>query len=343
MRPAPLLSLFLLLAGSSLTGSSAAGNLNAPAAPADAGSAMYDLSSLCVRLATGAPGAPHSTVFVEPAAGPGPTPCTLNEIMAWMPAVDASGAAPAEVRSGKTFWGLTGGAWGLRTGTIPAGASVTGANGQGVIPIPDGIYAGGKTVTASDSDLTAGNIKVGANLFGVTGAYTGTYSSLAAPFPVAKTGDDDDGAEGVAWPDPRFKDNNNGTITDNLTGLVWLKNANCAGTMNWATARTWAAALVSGNCGLTDGSVAGQWRLPTIKELRSLVHWGVFDPAVPNTAGTGKWVEGSPFTGVQSAYWSSTTYSYYTSRAWLVDLLTIGVGGAEKTTSLYVWPVRGGQ
>ncbi|MFZ4859384.1 MAG: hypothetical protein ACOYL3_23655 [Desulfuromonadaceae bacterium] len=37
---------------------------------------------------------------------------------------------------------------------------------------------------------------------------------------------------GAAWPTPRFTDNvvngiSNGTVTDNLTGLVWLKNANC--------------------------------------------------------------------------------------------------------------------
>ena len=41
------------------------------------------------------------------------------------------------------------------------------------------------------------------------------------------TGDDGDLEAGVAWPIPRFKDNNDGTILDTLTGLIWLKNANC--------------------------------------------------------------------------------------------------------------------
>ena len=38
----------------------------------------------------------------------------------------------------------------------------------------------------------------------------------------------DDGAlqKGVPWPTPRFTDNGNGTVTDNLTHLIWLKNAN---------------------------------------------------------------------------------------------------------------------
>ena len=44
------------------------------------------------------------------------------------------------------------------------------------------------------------------------------------------TGDDGDLEKGVAWPNPRFTDNSDGTVTDNLTGLIWLKNANCFGT-----------------------------------------------------------------------------------------------------------------
>ena len=55
--------------------------------------------------------------------------------------------------------------------------------------------------------------------------------------PVPKTGQTtsygagDDGAlqKGVAWPTHRFIDNLNGTVTDKLTGLVWMKNANAFG------------------------------------------------------------------------------------------------------------------
>ena len=43
------------------------------------------------------------------------------------------------------------------------------------------------------------------------------------------TGDDGDLEKGMAWPSPRFTDNGNGTVTDKLTGLMWLKNANCIG------------------------------------------------------------------------------------------------------------------
>lgn len=50
----------------------------------------------------------------------------------------------------------------------------------------------------------------------------------------------DDGAVqmGAAATTPRFTDNSNGTVTDTLTGLVWLTNANCYGQQTWATAMT---------------------------------------------------------------------------------------------------------
>ena len=68
--------------------------------------------------------------------------------------------------------------------------------------------------------------------------------------------------KGVAWPNPRFKDNGNGTVTDNLTRLIWLKNANAFGLRTWEQALSDANALASGSAGLTDGSKAGDWRLP---------------------------------------------------------------------------------
>ena len=165
----------------------------------------------------------------------------------------------------------------------------------------------------------------------------------------------DDGKlrKGVAWPVPRFMDNANGTVRDNLTGLTWLKNANCTsfytGDTTGRNDRDWNSALVAANklkdgyCGLTDGSVAGIWRLPNVKELQSLVHSGFGFPAIPNTAGTGQWNEGDPFVSVQSTYyWSSTTYAnaWLSDHARFVNFNTGHVNGDLKTWTHYVWPVR---
>jgi hypothetical protein len=80
-----------------------------------------------------------------------------------------------------------------------------------------------------------------------------------------ETGDDGDLSKGVTWPNPRFTDNNDGTVTDNLTGLVWLKDANRFGSTNWADALIACNALAADGTNLTDGSSAGDWRLPNIK------------------------------------------------------------------------------
>ena len=157
------------------------------------------------------------------------------------------------------------------------------------------------------------------------------------------TGDDGDLKAGVAWPNPRFTDKGDGTVKDNLTGLIWLKNANAFDSRNWDTgvtveARNWATALTdcntlnSGEQGLTDGSVEGDWRLPNVKELQSLIDFGNIKPALPT---------GHPFKGVQSNYyWSSTTHAGGPSHAWLVHMRNGHVDRYKKSYYNYVWPVR---
>jgi len=162
--------------------------------------------------------------------------------------------------------------------------------------------------------------------------------------PVEKTGQtstygpNDDGTleKGVAWPDPRFTDYPDGTVTDNLTGLVWLRNANCFATrMVWDDALAVCNNLADGQCGLMDGSEPGDWRLPNVKELQSLIDFGQYDPALPS---------GHPFSGVQFYYWSSTTDADDTSGAWFVSLYDGIVYNDSKTINgHFVWPVRGGQ
>jgi len=134
-------------------------------------------------------------------------------------------------------------------------------------------------------------------------------------------------------PATRFTDKGDGTVRDNLSGLIWLKNANCFGLITWVDARAVSGKLAGGGCGLTDGSAAGDWRLPSVKELQSLIDFGNYDPALP---------KGHPFTDVQSsAYWSSTEYANDSSYAWHVYTYFGGVTTNIKSGNYYVWPVRG--
>ncbi len=157
--------------------------------------------------------------------------------------------------------------------------------------------------------------------------------------------DDGDLQRGVSLVGARFTDNGDGTVTDNMTELIWLKNANCYGPENFSEAIFDARRLNSGECGLSDNSVEGDWRLPNVNEIASLVNYAYFEPCISNTAGTGQWQEGDPFTAVKiGSYWSSTSYSDNSIRAYA---LRIHYGDVDfsytKTTSSYVWPVKGGQ
>jgi len=180
--------------------------------------------------------------------------------------------------------------------------------------------------------------------------------SAVIPAPVPKTGQTtsyaagDDGAirAGVALPNPRFTDNGNGTITDNLTKLIWLKNANCPN-----VGRDWAPALadvmslntngiINGNtCGDTSngGSHRTDWRLPNIRELLSLFNFGFFEASDLTDIFTGFKVDPG-----QSTYWSSTANAFDPTLAWIVDfdgLFLVYTDHKMGSLGSFVIPVRG--
>ena len=150
----------------------------------------------------------------------------------------------------------------------------------------------------------------------------------------AGTGQDGDKLAGNPWPTPRFTDNNNGTATDNLTGLIWLRNANCFANKDWASSITAAAGLATGACGLSDASKAGDWRMPNFNELRSLVDYSRGGPAL---------TAGHPFFNTQSStsYWCSTGGD--TGIVLGVYLSTGESQNLNKYTNGFLLPVRSGQ
>lgn len=167
---------------------------------------------------------------------------------------------------------------------------------------------------------------------GQTGCWDASGNSIAC----SGTGQDGDKLKGAAWPSPRFVDNSNGTITDNLTGLIWLKNANCFGVQAWSTALASSNSLASGSCGLTDSSSAGQWRLPNRKELLSILNYQQVNNAT--------WLGTQGFSNVQAAeYWTSSSYSGSPASKWIIHLNLYGFflsyyGDSANTYT--VWPVR---
>jgi len=130
---------------------------------------------------------------------------------------------------------------------------------------------------------------------------------------------------GAAWAG-NFTDNQNGTVTDNVTGLMWQQQDD-------GTTRLWDAAI-----SYCEGlSLAGHenWRLPNIKELESITDDSLDIPAIDTTA--------FPST-VASDYWSSTTHAFNSNFAWFVGFGIGYVGYLDKNNNtLYARCVRGGQ
>jgi hypothetical protein len=205
-------------------------------------------------------------------------------------------------------------------------------NGQTDVPI---VFTVIQFTSVPDSSLTGANFLAydGSNPF-VTLPGTGQTISYAS-------GDDGSLKAGVAWPGTRLIANGDGTVTDNLTGLIWLKNAGCFNPALWTPALTEVNQLASGACGLTDGSKAGDWRMPNLNELESMVDVSQSNPALP---------AGNPFTGFSNAiYWSST--SYYGGEtgspyAWVIRMsdgryMNDYVSNVKATSNNAVWAVKG--
>ncbi|MBU2652231.1 MAG: DUF1566 domain-containing protein [Bacteroidetes bacterium] len=163
-------------------------------------------------------------------------------------------------------------------------------------------------------------------------------------------GDDGFLKEGTTWPTPRLVDNNNGTVTDRLTGLMWTKDANLMltrdpefdtnqwvdGAINWQHALDYVALLNSENyLGHND------WRMPNRNEMTSLVDISRKNPTLP---------ERNPFSNLSGynfayVYWTSTTRADEADQAWIVWFTDGMMGGGNrlqylKTADWHVWPVR---
>ena len=164
---------------------------------------------------------------------------------------------------------------------------------------------------------------------------TGQTTCLAvngSTIPCEGTGQDGEYQKGVEWPNPRFTDNEDGTVTDNLTGLMWTKDAQIfGGTM------TTDDAIVA--CESLELAGFDDWRLPNVKELRSLIDYGTYNPALPS---------GHPFDDVplSKAYYAVSTYEASVAHykgAWVLDINHGSMWGCSPQASdHYPWPVRGG-
>ncbi len=151
-------------------------------------------------------------------------------------------------------------------------------------------------------------------------------------------GDDGDLERGAHWPEPRFSNNGDGTVKDNLTGLIWLLDANCFGTKTWQEALDAVSGLNSNPSNYTCSGYTGtygDWRLPNRKELQTLADFSQDHPSLPLE---------HPFVNLGSDpyYWSSSTHPTDHNWATILYVRTGKLDDNIKSTHYYVWPVRDG-
>ena len=254
----------------------------------------------------------------------------------------ADDAAAGNILSGLEAWTKAGS---LLTGTM---ANV----GQQIItPSTTNLtitagYHDGTGYVVGDTDLVAGNIKSGINLFNVAGTLksllpdtgqTGCWDAAGTAITcgAASVGQDAEyTASNSGTCNPSFTDNGDETITDNCTNLRWqkcsqgLSGADCA--TGAATTSYWADAL--SYCEGLDFAGQTDWRLPNVKELQSIVNYQNYGPAINTTY----------FPATQSDYyWSGTAYESDPASAWGVDFGGGSVDGGGKDANLiYVRCVR---
>jgi len=120
----------------------------------------------------------------------------------------------------------------------------------------------------------------------------------------------------------RFIQNADGTITDNLSGLMWKQQP-------FQDSLSWESALQSAE--ETNFAGASDWRLPNIKELQSLNDENYSNPSI------------NPIFNSQISagkYWSSTSLLNQTTKAWYLDTRFGITTYAVKTDKLKVVFVR---
>lgn len=126
------------------------------------------------------------------------------------------------------------------------------------------------------------------------------------------------------WKDgPKLTRAADGTVADQTTGLIWQSSVSPE-SMTWEAAQEYCQNLRQ--AGQSD------WRLPTIRELRSVSDDRMAQPSLNPEF----------FSGAGSvACWSSTTQSNRPERAWFVDFTSGLVTYRDKTEQLSVLVVRG--
>ncbi len=194
-------------------------------------------------------------------------------------------------------------------------------------------------LTTCDSDLTACEAQPFAQP--TKSGQMLCYNAAGSVIACSGTGQDGELQNGVAR---NFTDNGDGTITDNVTGLMWEKFSDDGSIHDRNNQYSWQNAFSVKIASLNTGSFAGHndWRLPNMTELSTLSKFNAATPAEYSEFTT-PCSPGCPVTTCSctypSAFWSSTTATTPSS-ALALDASTGGIPALPKTNTQNARAVR---
>lgn len=136
-------------------------------------------------------------------------------------------------------------------------------------------------------------------------------------------------AEGISWPEPRFNETSENTITDLMTGLIWEKSPVMTNAMDWESAKGISEKYNREE--IKNNSEFNDWRLPTIYELETLTNYDV--------SNANDWLTDSGFQNIKSQYWTKTPS--LAGYGWTLLIFNGLISHNHKDLDNYVWLVRG--
>ena len=121
-----------------------------------------------------------------------------------------------------------------------------------------------------------------------------------------------------------FTVNNDGTVLDNSNGLIWQQAD--GGKHAWGDSLKYCEAL--------DLAGKDDWRLPNVKELRSMCDETLMYPSLDKRA--------FPDINAAHSYWSSSYENHQPTRGWMVTMVDGKIEHPDKSGVLHARCVRGG-
>jgi len=171
---------------------------------------------------------------------------------------------------------------------------------------------------------------------------TTCYNDAGSPIACAGSKRDGEIQAGDAF---NYTDNGNGTITDNVTGLMWEKLSDDGSIHDKDNQYAGLTAAIAKATSLNTANFAGHndWRIPNLRELESLPDYSLYNLAVRAPFRTNCVANCTVLTcscTKANIYFTSTVYTGYPAAVWKINMIDGDVYAGDAVDTHYARAVR---